>query len=60
MQAFLRKMAETGRIMYWLYTLDVKRTREDAANELVEAIGQQCDVLRNPKAKKPEKQKALE
>jgi hypothetical protein len=58
LQAFLRKIAETNRIIYRLCTLDVEKTREDAANKLVEAIGQQYEVLGNKKSKKPEKQKA--
>jgi len=58
LQAFLRKIAETKRIIFRLCTLDVEKTREDAANKLVEVIGQQYEVLRNPKSKKPEKQRA--
>lgn len=58
MQTFLAKVGQTGRIIFRLCTLDVEKAREDAANKLVEAIGEQYDVLGNPKAKKPEKQKA--
>lgn len=58
MQAFLRKIAETKPIIFRLCTLDVEKTREDAANKLVEVIGLQYEILRNPKSKKLEKQKA--
>jgi hypothetical protein len=58
LQPFPAKIRETGRIIFRLCTLDVEKTREDAANKLVEAIGQQYEILRDPKAKKPQKQKA--
>jgi len=58
LQAFLSQLSQTGRIIYRLCALDVEKTREEAANKLVEAIGQQYEVLKNAKAKKPEKQKA--
>jgi len=58
LQAFLAKIAETGRIIFRLCTLDVEKTREEAADKLIKAMRMQFAILEDPKAKKPEKQKA--